>query len=663
MHRASHLFDPPHPAAAKPTGLVRAAASESSQAEPGRDAFSRAGHSFSDVRIHAGAPMPARSDPLEAEAERTADRILSDPSAAQGRPDPPRIAAAGQLADAPGEVPASVHQVLQGAGSPVAPALRRDMERRFDADFSSVRIHSGPAAEQSAREVGADAYTVGHRIVFGAGQRATDTGDGRRLLAHELTHVVQQRSASPAAMQLQRRARDPDEAAAITKEEASLAALAQRALASGKPEIAVQEVVWRLINAYGLDMHFELSGSRYDKGRKGVFVDFRGNGPKTTGMIVAGDDALQRVAKGGAPALAREIEAQLGRVDAARGAIDYVFIMGKDVKKSDNRFYTEAKRFFKAEYPSATLVEDVRDLDGINQRINGGGTPVANLIIVSHAHPDGTLQFSLDAHDATPGRVEYAELKKANQGGSITQPQPDLVGFWTNVLIRGCNLGRSEEMLGEVRTAFGGSARVIAPTHGQRYGGGTESLADPFYEEPGASKLSDEDAFTQMKAKPEYAFITDWAAMRKKLKRTTDQSQEIVFDNFFPQKGKEMDLFKSPKARKLNPKDFTFASSRIDGKDTVFTFTPKNEFKNGPAEITAETPPTDSEAIALAKEGIARPSAYTFTVRRIQSGVKLKVVVDVVRTEWELRHAEIHKGGKGFDPRPGSRPWFGDTGY
>ncbi|MDN8615096.1 eCIS core domain-containing protein [Variovorax ginsengisoli] len=553
-------------------------------------------------------------------------------------------------------------QVLQQAGSPIAPMLLRDMERRFDADFSAVRIHSGTMAAQSAREVAADAYTVGRNIVFGAGRRADGTGDGRRLLAHELAHVVQQRGASAAPIRLQRRARDPDEAAAITKEETTLAALAKRALASGKPAFAVHEVVWRLINAYGLDMHFELSGSRYDKGRKGVFVDFKGSGPRTTGTIVAGDDALQRVAKGDAPALAKEIEAQIGRVDTARGAIDYVFIMGKDAAKSGNKFYTEAKKFFTAEYAGATLVEDVRDLDGINQRINSGGKPVANLIIVSHAHPDGTLQLSLDAKDATPGKVEYAELKKANAAGGITQPKPDLVGFWTNVLIRGCNLGRSEEMLGEVRTAFGGSARVIAPTHGQRYGGGTESLADPFYEEPGASKLSDEDAFKRMKAKPEYAFVTDWAAMRKKLRRTTDQSQEVAYDGVFPSKGKELDLLRS-QAKQLNVKDFTFGSSRRVGKDTVFTFTPKNEFKNGPVDITAETPPSDSEAIALAKENIARPSAYTFTVRRIQSGLKLKVVVDVVRTEWELHHAEIHKGGKGFDPRPGSKPWYGDTDY
>jgi hypothetical protein len=66
------------------------------------------------------------------------------------------------------------------------------MEQRFGCDFSKVRVHSDAAAEQSARALNAQAYTVGHDIVFGAGQFAPTTEQGRRLLAHELTHVVQQ---------------------------------------------------------------------------------------------------------------------------------------------------------------------------------------------------------------------------------------------------------------------------------------------------------------------------------------------------------------------------------------------------------------------------------------------------------------------------------------
>ncbi len=76
------------------------------------------------------------------------------------------------------------------------------MERRFSQDFGAVRIHTDPQAAASARAVRADAYTVGRHIVFGAQQYAPGTESGRRLLAHELTHVLQQNPAQPV---LQRR--------------------------------------------------------------------------------------------------------------------------------------------------------------------------------------------------------------------------------------------------------------------------------------------------------------------------------------------------------------------------------------------------------------------------------------------------------------------------
>lgn len=87
---------------------------------------------------------------------------------------------------------ASVDRVLASPGSPLRPALRQDMELRFGYDFSRVRVHSGAAAEQSARDVNANAYTVGHDVVFGVGRFAPGSQEGRRLIAHELTHVVQQ---------------------------------------------------------------------------------------------------------------------------------------------------------------------------------------------------------------------------------------------------------------------------------------------------------------------------------------------------------------------------------------------------------------------------------------------------------------------------------------
>ena len=88
--------------------------------------------------------------------------------------------------------PASVDRVLASPGRPLESALRQDMEQRFGYDFSRVRVHSGGAAEQSALEVNAHAYTVDQNIVFGPSRFAPGTNEGRRLIAHELTHVVQQ---------------------------------------------------------------------------------------------------------------------------------------------------------------------------------------------------------------------------------------------------------------------------------------------------------------------------------------------------------------------------------------------------------------------------------------------------------------------------------------
>ncbi len=90
----------------------------------------------------------------------------------------------------------SVDRVVASPGRPLEPTLRHDMERRFGHDFSQVRVHTGTVAEQSARDVSADAYAVGHNIVFDAGRFAPGTHQGRRLISHELTHVVQQKIAS-----------------------------------------------------------------------------------------------------------------------------------------------------------------------------------------------------------------------------------------------------------------------------------------------------------------------------------------------------------------------------------------------------------------------------------------------------------------------------------
>lgn len=88
----------------------------------------------------------------------------------------------------------SVHDVVTGGGGePLDGGTRTDMEARLGADFGDVRVHTGGGAHTSATEVGARAYTVGNHIVFQRDAYDPASDGGRTTLAHELTHVIQQR--------------------------------------------------------------------------------------------------------------------------------------------------------------------------------------------------------------------------------------------------------------------------------------------------------------------------------------------------------------------------------------------------------------------------------------------------------------------------------------
>ncbi|GAA1243805.1 hypothetical protein GCM10009665_38300 [Kitasatospora nipponensis] len=113
-------------------------------------------------------------------------RRAHDPS--RGRPDP---CGGPQAPDRPVQR-SGVHEVLRSPGQPMPDVLRSEMESRLGADFGEVRLHDDAAAARSAREIGARAYTSGRHVVIGAG------GADQHTLAHELTHVIQQRQGSVA---------------------------------------------------------------------------------------------------------------------------------------------------------------------------------------------------------------------------------------------------------------------------------------------------------------------------------------------------------------------------------------------------------------------------------------------------------------------------------
>lgn len=127
-------------------------------------------------------------DPHEREADRVAEQVVASRSPAP--PEPTAIVSPRSIGSAgAGEF---------GGGQSLDASVRTQMEPRFGYDFSGIRVHTGAQADRSARSFGALAYTTGRDVVFRAGSYSPHTKDGQRLLAHELTHVVQQHKGADA---------------------------------------------------------------------------------------------------------------------------------------------------------------------------------------------------------------------------------------------------------------------------------------------------------------------------------------------------------------------------------------------------------------------------------------------------------------------------------
>jgi Domain of unknown function (DUF4157) len=185
----------------------------------------RFGHDFSRVLLHSPAAgviqtkstISQPGDSYEQEADRLSERVLRMPelpleracacdgNCSKCRTQPPahphehlqtkQVSSSGSQQVA---APSIVQEVLRSSGEPIDRATRAFMEVRFGHDFSRVRVHTGVRASESAQAVNALAYTVGHNVVFRAGHYSPGTERGRRLLAHELAHVLQQGAVSTA---------------------------------------------------------------------------------------------------------------------------------------------------------------------------------------------------------------------------------------------------------------------------------------------------------------------------------------------------------------------------------------------------------------------------------------------------------------------------------
>ena len=183
----------------------------------------RFAHDFSQVRARATSPTRVQAklivnpdgDSYEQEADEVSERVMRMPESQPRRACPCGGGCPGCRTGQPGResvqtkrvragdtgqiaAPPVVHEVLASPGQPLDRATRAFMEPRFGHDFGHVRVHADERAAESARALGALAYTVGSEIVFSRGQYAPGTQAGKRLLAHELSHVEQQRELAAA---------------------------------------------------------------------------------------------------------------------------------------------------------------------------------------------------------------------------------------------------------------------------------------------------------------------------------------------------------------------------------------------------------------------------------------------------------------------------------
>ena len=312
---------------------------------------------------------PQRDD-AEHDAERVARAAVSEETRASTI-SPARYASGSASPPAAPDAPPSVHAALQTPAQPLEGPTRAFMENRFGHRFSDVRIHDGPQAAASARDIQATAYTVGKDIVFAGGRYAPLTGPGQRLIAHELAHVVQN---------------------------------------SGIPEPSV---------------------------------------------------------------VRRQPAASTSTAAAPAKRPDFVFIMGADAAKSGNPFYKSAVRYYRAHLPGATFVLEIRNLADLLTYVSNVTGPIGNIYIVTHANEDGTVSFGLDAADKD-NRLSVVELRDAlhprGGGGSGMAKVTKQIDSKTRIHIKGCDLGRTQEMVELLDEAFGGEGTVTAPTHEQVFG-------------------------------------------------------------------------------------------------------------------------------------------------------------------------------------------------
>jgi len=383
---------------------------------------------------------------------------------------------AGQTPQVTPELQTRINSIRDG-GQPLPKSTRAFMEPRFGHDFSKVRIHTDNRADESAHAVNALAYTVGRDVVFDAGQYQPATSEGKRLLAHELTHVLQQTGQHN--IRIQRKTNDslpqaewrrkldeilPRDVGLITDIDRYLTLLevfGEAALSGLVNKIYNDKKARELVREYGVPGIVALGDTM---GSKGALDVMRAREAIKEETKPYSRKALELRSKKKTP---------YERPDRTR--FNFCFIMGtKGAYKIADWF---AKTYFSEIHEIrhvkslCGLLEELRNV-AVNKLADEERDKIGQVIIISHADKKGGFYFPLNDSDknkyVTPDEITKILspdwLEKTGIGCRFAARETARASdAYTHVIVKGCNLGQNQAAIDALRDLFGGQATVTAP--------------------------------------------------------------------------------------------------------------------------------------------------------------------------------------------------------
>jgi len=501
---------------------------------------------------------------------------------------------------------------------------RATLEPAFGLDLSSVRVHTDESAAASADALNARAFTIGEHVVFGAGEFAPHSAEGQALLAHELTHVAQQQGGGGAlATGGSATVQSPPN---VDFDTVTLPTTETGGAASTTSEAPASPDASRIAAAIrpGLDARPDVVPRDHPSEREAERVSdaFRGSALVRPALATRSIGA-RAIARAPAPAKA-----------SRPPGVDLVFIMGKDRTKR-NPFYSEAVKYFRAQVPGATLVNDEahRSLETVFAYLRQHPDRVANLYLVSHANEDGTLSFPIGSTDKDR-KTSYGELNKALTDSPERFGLPKgVIDTETVIRIKGCNIGRSTRMLDALDRAFGGAGKVVAPTHKQVYGteytGKGKSRSPTHYEALDVYFIEYAGNRTMPRASQLAEFQTKYTHL-----------DAAWWARTIPKRGAHRDVVQT-----------TYS----------YDYTTNVKNKNTKAEAEDEA---RAKAIEWGETDLARPDMYEWRVLRTSpSKAGWKVVVAGEKTNYVIDRIVADAAGKRLQPAEADVTFFGTSTF